>query len=176
MRFDDLLSRTDDETLQTLLGSAAVRLIRLLDPSLATPTRLREILLSLHSRESLLLSKDTRLRLFELLRPKEAEILALILDAPDHRNVYQSLKEVKIRRGSDRERALFDFFELSVPRTEVAIEAPSAEPTAPKYPLFAHQRRAAQQVKQYLAQDPRRVLLHMPTGAGKDTHRHECDC
>ena len=167
MNFDDLLSRTDDETLQTLLGSAAVRLIRLLDPSLATPTHLREILLSLHSRESLLLSKDTRLRLFELLRPKEAEILALILDAPDHRNVYQSLKEVKIRRGSDKERALFDFFELSIPRTEVAIEAPSAEPTAPKYPLFAHQRHAAQQVKQYLTQDPRRVLLHMPTGAGK---------
>ncbi len=167
MRFDDLLSRADDKTLQSLLGSAAVRLIRLLDPSLATPTRLREILLSLHSRESLLLSKNSRLCLFELLRPQEAKILALILDAPNHQDIYQSLKKVKIRRGSDRERALFDFFELSVPEIEVAIEAASVELTTPKYPLFAHQRRAAQQVKQYLTQDPRRVLLHLPTGAGK---------
>lgn len=167
MRFDDLLSRADDETLQTLLGSAAVRLLKLLDPSLATPTRLREILLSLHTPESLLLSKDSRDILFELLRPKEAEILALILPAPDRSDIYQALKEVKIRRGSERERALFDFFELIVPPTEEAIEAPSSELTAPKYPLFAHQRRAAQQVKQYLNQEPRRVLLHMPTGSGK---------
>ncbi|MDA0210811.1 MULTISPECIES: DEAD/DEAH box helicase [Desertifilum] len=114
-----------------------------------------------------MLSKDTRSHLFELLRPKEAEILALILDAPDHRDVYQALKEVKIRRGSDRERALFDFFELNVPQPEVAIEVPSAELTTPQYSLFAHQRRAAQQVKKYLAQEPHRVLLHMPTGAGK---------
>jgi superfamily II DNA or RNA helicase len=167
LNINDLLSRADDETLQTLLGSAAVRLIKLLDPSLATPTNLREIFLTLHSPDSLLLSKDSRDILLELLRSKEAEILALILEAPERKNIYQALKEVKIRRGSERERALFDFFELSIPRTEVAIEAPPAELTAPKYPLFAHQRRAAQQVKHYLTQDPRRVLLHMPTGSGK---------
>jgi superfamily II DNA or RNA helicase len=167
LNFNKLLSRADDETLQTLLGSAAVRLIKLLNPSLATPTNLREIFLTLHPPESFLLSKQSRYILFELLRPKEAEILALILEAPERKNIYQALKEVKIRRGSDRERALFDFFELSLPRTEVAIEAPSAELIAPKYPLFTHQRRAAQQVKHYLAQDPQRVLLHMPTGSGK---------
>ena len=167
MHFNNLLSRADDETLQILLGSAAVRLIRLLDPGLVTPTHLREVLVSLHTCDNLLLLKDIRSHLFELLRPKEAKILALILDAPEHRDVYQSLKEVKIRRNSDKERALFDFFELSVPQTEVAIEVPSAEQIAPRYSLFAHQRRAAQQVKQYLDQAPRRVLLHMPTGAGK---------
>lgn len=167
MNFDDLLSRADDETLQTLLGSAAIRLIKLLDSSLATPTRLREVLSGLHTRESLLLSKDSRDLLFELLRPKEAKILALILSAPDHSDVYQALKEVKIRRGSERERALFDFFELVVPQTEASVEVPSSELVAPKYPLFAHQRAAAQQVKQYLKQEPRRVLLHMPTGSGK---------
>ncbi len=167
MNINSLLSRADDETLQALLGSATVRLIKLLNFNLTTPTNLREIFLSLHPPESLLLSKESRDILVELLRPKEAEILALILEAPERKNVYQALKEVKIRRGADRERALFDFFELSIPRIEVAIEASSAELTAPKYPLFAHQRRAAQQVKKYLAQDPRRVLLHLPTGAGK---------
>jgi superfamily II DNA or RNA helicase len=46
-------------------------------------------------------------------------------------------------------------------------EVPSLEQIAPQYSLFAHQRHAAKQVKYYLQQEPRRVLLHMPTGAGK---------
>ncbi|HLO48532.1 MAG TPA: hypothetical protein VK211_08980, partial [Kamptonema sp.] len=115
MNFDELLSRADEETLQTIFGSSAFHLVKLLDSRLATSTNLREILVSIYSRESLLLSKDTRTILFELLRPRQAEILATILSASDHEDVFQGLKEVKIRRGSERERALFDFFELVVP-------------------------------------------------------------
>ena len=167
LNFDDLLSRADEETLQTLFGSAAFRLVKLLDSRLVTPTNLREVLVSIYSRESLLLSKDSRTILFELLRPKQAEILALILSVPDHEDVFQALKEVKIRRGSERERALFDFFELVVPSTEEPEETPSSELAAPQYALFAHQRSAAAKVKQFLQKEPRRVLLHMPTGSGK---------
>jgi DNA repair protein RadD len=36
-----------------------------------------------------------------------------------------------------------------------------------QFALFKHQRDAARKVKQALAHEPRRVLLHMPTGAGK---------
>jgi len=167
LNFDDLLSRTDEETLQTLLGSSASRLVKLLDSRLATPTNLREVLVSIYSRESLLLSKDTRTILFELLRPKEAEILATILSASDNEDVFQALKEVKIRRRSERERALFDFFELVVPSTEESEETPSSDLAKPQYALFVHQRSAAAKVKQYLQKEPRRVLLHMPTGSGK---------
>src|SRR6476661_1096867 len=167
LNFDDLLSRADEETLQTLLGCSAFHLVNLLDSRLATPTNLREVLVSIYSRESLLLSKDTRTILFELLRPKQAEILATILSASDNEDVFQALKEVKIRRGSERERALFDFFELVVPSTEESEETPSSDLAKPQYALFVHQRSAAAKVKQYLQKEPRRVLLHMPTGSGK---------
>lgn len=167
MNFKNLLSRADDETLQKLLGSATVCLLKLLDPSLATPTRLREILLSLHSPENLLLTKESRDILLELLRPEEAKILALVLQGSNHNDSYQSLKTVTIRRGSDREHTLFDFFELFVPSLPAIEEVPSFVLTSSQYPLFTHQRRVAQKVKQYLYQEPRRVLLHMPTGAGK---------
>ncbi|HSF76753.1 MAG TPA: DEAD/DEAH box helicase family protein, partial [Microcoleus sp.] len=167
MNFDDLLSRASEETLQSLFGSSAFSLVKLLDSRLATPTNLREVLVSIYSRESLLLSKDTRTILFELLRPKQAEILATILSPSDNEDVFQALKEVKIRRGSERERALFDFFELVVPSTEESEETPSSELAAPQYALFGHQRSAAAKVKQYLQKEPRRVLLHMPTGSGK---------
>ncbi|AFZ29913.1 type III restriction protein res subunit [Gloeocapsa sp. PCC 7428] len=167
MQFDDLLSRADDETLQALLGNSVVRLLRLLDASLATPSYLREVLLGLYTRESLLLSKDSRTLLLDLLRPEQARILAAIMQVPVSGDVFQSLKEAQVRRGSERERALFDFFELAVPQNEIYVETPALELSASAYHLFAHQRDAARKVKYLLKQEPRRVLLHMPTGAGK---------
>lgn len=167
MQLNYLLSRADYETLQSLIGSAAVRLIKLLDPNLATPTNLREILLCLHSPESLILSKESRDIILDLLHPKEAEILATVLEAPNKPDDYQALKAIKIRRNSEKERILFNFFELYIPEPEPKAEVPSSKLTTPKYSLFPHQRRAAQQVKQHLTQDPRRVILHMPTGSGK---------
>lgn len=167
MKFDDLVSRADDEILQILLGSAAVRLIKLLDPSAVTPTYLREILMGLHTPESLLLSKDSRTLLLDLLRPEQAKILATIMQVSNTGDVFQALNEVQVRRGSDRECALFEFFELTVPQIEESIETLSSELVASLYPLFVHQRIAARKVKQHLKQEPRRVLLHMPTGAGK---------
>jgi superfamily II DNA or RNA helicase len=167
MKFDDLLSRADDETLQNLLGSAVLRSLKLLDPTLTSPSRLREILLELHSPESLLLNEATRKQLLELLRPEQAKILALILDAPSNGDVFKALKEVKIRKNSERERALFDFFELPLPKPEIIDENPSSQISQPQYALFVHQRNAIHKVKQYLLQEPKRVLLHMPTGSGK---------
>ena len=37
MRFSDLLSRADDATLQTLLGTPVLRLLRLLDAGMVAP-------------------------------------------------------------------------------------------------------------------------------------------
>ena len=91
MNLNDLLSRVDRNTLQELLGSDTIRLLQLLDPSLTTSDRLREILLNLHSPESLLLSKESRDRLFKFLSPKEAEILATILSAPEDEDDYQGI-------------------------------------------------------------------------------------
>ena len=167
MRLTNLLSRADRNTLQELLGSGTVRLLQLLDSTLTTSDHLREILLNLHSPESLLLSKESRDRLFKFLSPKEAEILATILSAPEVEDDYRALQQVKIRRGSKNERALFNFFELIVSSKEEVKEVASSEQIASQYALFAHQRQAAKQVKEYLQQEPRRVLLHMPTGAGK---------
>jgi superfamily II DNA or RNA helicase len=167
MNFNDLLSRADDEVLQTLLGNSVVRLLRLLDPSLTTPTRLREVLLGLHTPESLLLSPEYRSILIELLRPEQAKILATILELPISDDVFQSLRHVRVRRNSERERALFDFFELPYPQSDVSVEFSQEETAVPKYALFAHQRKAVSRVKQYLKQEPKRVLLHMPTGSGK---------
>jgi len=167
VNFSDILSRADDETLQAFLGSSVVRLLKLLDVSLATPTQLREILIGLHPPESLLLSQEYRNLLIELLRPEEAKILATILELPNRKDHFEHLREAKIRRGSKSEGALFDFFELRVPQPELIPEIPQPELSLPKYLLFDHQRQAAQRVKLSLTLGTKRVLLHMPTGSGK---------
>lgn len=168
MEFDNFICRIDDETLQTLIGSPTIRLLQLLDSDIATPSRLRNLLIELRTREGLLLEKNSRNLLIDLLRPQEAKILATVLGQPTNGDYYQKLKEITISSGTKRERALFDFFELSVPRKEEEqVEPPTTELTSPAYLLFTHQRQAAREIKELLYQEPRRVLLHMPTGSGK---------
>jgi DNA repair protein RadD len=167
MRFDDLLSRADDETLQSLLGGTMLRLLKLLDPSSVTPTQMRRVLMSLRSSTDLLSDPVSRTLLLELLRPSEARSLVIILGGNSNTDPYSFLRKLRLRRHSDRERALFDFFELPTPQPEKQEDSPESSSVSSRFPLFSHQREAARKVRRALSQEPRRVLLHMPTGAGK---------
>ncbi len=167
MRLDTLLARASDQTLHALLSGPAMRLLMQLGPSVANPVKLREIACELHTPEGMLLSPELRNVLFDLLRPKEAQQLAVLLGYSSSGDVYNRLKASRIPRNSSRERALFDFFELNVPLPEDNVETPAAVLVAPNYSLFEHQRRAVCEVRELLYEGTRRVLLHMPTGAGK---------
>ncbi|AFY33519.1 DEAD/DEAH box helicase [Calothrix sp. PCC 7507] len=168
MNFNDLLAKADEETLQELLGSATFHLLKLLEPNLVHPSKLREILLTIYTQEELLLSKEKRNLLFDLITPEQAKILAVVLEAPANKDPYQALKKVKISGASESKKYLFNFFETPLTaRSQNQIETLSIVEKTPKYPLFAHQRHAVKQVKNYLSKEPRRVLLHLPTGAGK---------
>lgn len=167
MQLDTLLVRADDERLQSLVGQPALRLMHLLDSTLATPAKLREIALGLCGQQGLLADKDKRCHLLDLLKPNEAEELALLLDVSPNGNAYEALKDANIRRGSNREEFLFNYFLLDPPERAAPNEEPSLKRGDVSYRLFKHQRRAARAVKEYLEHPPRRVVLHMPTGAGK---------
>lgn len=164
--FESLLTRADDYTLQQLLGRPAVKLIRVLSSEAMSMDLLRRALLSLHSPADLLVERESRGQLIELLKPDEARTLTELLgvNGPDP---YRTLTEMQVRRASQRERDLLSFFGVPVPSRQEEGRPPKAEPTVPAYPLFAHQRRALREVQGYLSQHPRRVVLHMPTGAGK---------
>jgi DNA repair protein RadD len=60
MKFCYFLWRTDEEMKSNLLGGAVVRLVTMLDPSLASPTRLRELLVDLYSPSGLFLTPRYR--------------------------------------------------------------------------------------------------------------------
>ena len=164
--FNQLLSRADDETLQHLVGRHAVRLLNVLDPRLATPAYLRKMCLQLQSPEALLTDPESRFRLLTLLRPEHAVALAESLGLDVDRS-YDVLQTVKIRKNSVRQQKLFSFFGIISSDPEDSAKQGALEKTLSHYGLFDHQRAAQRAVLDALQSDERRVLLHMPTGAGK---------
>ena len=144
-----------------------MQLILMLDSALATPARLQELVIKLFTAEGLLLSPSKRAILFDLLPINQAKLLAKIMGIDQANQPYQLLRDLSIRRGSEREKALFEFFGLSIPVQEFSQQEPASGNLSGQYPLFAHQRIAARKVMEHLYTKPRRVILHMPTGAGK---------
>jgi superfamily II DNA or RNA helicase len=96
--------------------------------------------------------------------PKARE-LAGKLGSSAGRDLYDDLCSV----ASDRARLpdLFSFFGVVREVRAPADAAPDIKHAQAGYALFDHQRTAAHRVFQALAEPPRKVVLHMPTGAGK---------
>ena len=164
MQFDAFISRADDQLLQELLGKKVLRLLRAIDGEKLTPRRQRDLLLQQTKPQALLGSRKTRALLFDLLRPDEAAQLARLLGL-NGADPYVALS--KTGTSSAQLAAILDFFELSPIVVERSAPSPDSDDINPSYPLFPHQNRAAGNCLKALDANGRRVLLHMPTGAGK---------
>ena len=105
--------------------------------------------------------------LIEALRPDDVNRLAKALGLPGQESPYKKLHAVNIRKNSNREKALFDFFEIQVPESEQALEKADTEDVLPDRGLFPHQLQAEKDVRTNLEGSGSRTMLHMPTGAGK---------
>jgi DNA repair protein RadD len=167
MHFDHLLARADESTLEALLGSATLRVLDALDRNLSQPSNLKRVVRELHGPEGLLGSARLRPLLLDLLRLEEARQLTMLLQLPTDGDVYRQLRDLKISRGSKREALLYQFFGLSAPVREAVVEVATVQIAEPRYGLFAHQRSVVREVSELLEDGSKRVLLHMPTGAGK---------
>ena len=165
--FNDLLVRADEVLLQSLLGRPALRLLQSLLGRDLNVGRLREVLLQLHSPLSILLMEAKRNEVLDLLNPTEAAYLAAELDLTET-SPYAALHKVPTRVSSPTFRQMLAALgvddQQGLPKAETA---PDEIQVTPAYALFSHQRAAARQAFVELGHGQRRVLLHMPTGAGK---------
>ena len=164
--FNELLARCDEETLQQIVGQPAVRLLNILDNQLATPSNLRRICLQLNSPHTLLRDPTTRRQLFERLRPEQASALVETMGL-EALEPYATLRDIKIQKNSTSEQRLLQFFGLAfLEKVKDKVE-PTVKEATTTYGLFDHQYQAKCKVQSILSGPQPRVMLHMPTGAGK---------
>lgn len=156
----------------------------------------RQVFQKLDDRDAALLLPDGAFNLVSALAParlqgsSKTETLAnlfsveLAVDDPERRAVLlASLPKAKLvelgeRLGSNPDdlpepmaarirRAFLGFFGASKARDQPVAEPGSSETIVPGRSLFPHQKRAASEVERFLYHEEGRVMLHLPTGAGK---------
>lgn len=169
LKFEDIFARMGQDILQeSFLGKISVELLEARDPDiLKSAKRLQEATLKLISPYEILTNKKTRKCVLSALRKKDAEDLAKTLNLRFQDSPYPQLEKLRVSKGSEIEKALLEFFGVAVPMTECLQIRPNNETVIPDIEMFNHQRLVVRDATEKLRTNPHRVLIHMPTGAGK---------
>jgi superfamily II DNA or RNA helicase len=163
MNFAAFISRADETFIEKVVGKSAIQILQTLDPASAKASRLQEILLNVYSPIDLLSNKETRHELFDILKPNEVQELLAFLGKTNLRS-YEDLKSIRFNEKELPK--LLAFFEIEYQKIESKdVAADTLLPVS--YGLFKHQRKAVNNLNEKLYKSGKRVMLHMPTGAGK---------
>jgi superfamily II DNA or RNA helicase len=165
INYGDLITRADTAWLQEQVGEMAVRVMQAFEEKGINAQNLRKVFMSLVSPYDLLANHNKRISIIEFMRKGEASELCNILGLEG--DPFQALGSLQISRGSDKFETFCAFFGLSPEVRVTNVESPEVETVPASYALFEHQQMAVDSVQQQLAKKPNRVVLHMPTGAGK---------
>lgn len=165
-RLIDALARAGMEKLYGLAGRDAVDLLERIESKVLSANGLAGIVVDRLGASEVLSRPLMREVVLGSLRPEDATALCSVLGLPAERP-FEALLSTDFDRSKTRLDTLHAYFAVAqLPEEEAAERPPSFEVTGP-YTLFAHQRRASLQVRRKLDGEFARVLLHMPTGAGK---------
>ena len=160
-----LLRSSKGLALLDLIGPSIVDTVRGLAPDLAVGSRLGELAARLIEPSGALRDAKMRESIIRMLPLPKARELAQRLGAKDGRTLYDDL----CSKAADNAalEVLYSFFGVVRDPRAPADTAPDTMKAPAGYALFDHQRTAAERVMDALADTPHKVVLHMPTGAGK---------
>lgn len=160
-----LLRDAKPSALRELVGPTIIDTLQGLDPDLALNNRLGELAARLIVPSEALRNADMRERIIRILPLPKARELARRFGIADRRTLYDDL--CARVNSTDAQPVLDSFFGVVRDPRAPANSAPDSTCASAGYALFEHQRTAADRVVHALADVPRKVILHMPTGAGK---------
>lgn len=160
-----LIRAASEDALLAFLPEALRRLLSTLQPELLQGSRLRDLIGELWTPAELLADDATRAGLVRLLPADMAADLAQRLKLQSLEELMRRLDAGRISR-QDR-RALEEYFSLAEAASSRSVNLAPYTVVASKYGLFDYQRTAVKDVLESLGSAPRRVVLHLPTGAGK---------
>lgn len=165
--FDYLLKRAPEHLIRAL-SEGTGHLVEALSGRELSPDERVRVVLSSHHPPDLLRDENVRRQLLQLLPPEKAKELSSRLGYESGR-LEEILREIQPGSGSVEEEELLRFFGYAEDhkRSTNPSGRLGVSTAAARYGLFRHQRGAVRKVLDALSSKPRRVVLHMPTGAGK---------
>ncbi len=159
-----LLSGAKPKAVQELFPASTIELVERMSPELLGTQEVNRIASVILDPAEALLDTATRLKIIRLLPlPKARELcttLGLVIGKSPYETIEAKISDIGIE-------SLFDFFGIVEDPRAPKFAAPTTKSVQATYGLFPHQRVAATKVDAALKKRPRKVVLHMPTGAGK---------
>lgn len=165
--FRDLVEVADESALRCLVPDDLTDLIASVDSTPLDLARLRRLVMSSGTARDYLIDTDFRQIVLGLLGAADAKVLAsrlgLPLDADPHSALLGASSDFTIAQVTE----VLAFFGADEAQVGAGGSGFEAHQAVAHYPLFRHQRQALDRVRASLYSGARRVVLHMPTGAGK---------
>ncbi len=165
-RLVEALSRAGVTSLYEVAGRGAVDLLGRIESRTVNASGLAQLVVDRFGASQALQSPQIRRLALSSLKLGEADGLCEILGF-DRDDPFASLAEVDIGRSDGLMATLHAYFGVPYERPEETEQKSAQLEVRPPYTLFPHQRLASLKVREKLARPRARVLLHMPTGAGK---------
>lgn len=152
-----------------LLGEELVETLRQLMASTPSDDTLRNVANVLYGSNNpkSVLDQATRNIFIDNLSLEKAQELTEKLGLNATGNYYASLKKFNLTNKPDKIRVLLSFFGITEDPTAQTVRKPASAKVEPQYGLFSYQRDVAQRARTALGNYPNKVVVHMPTGAGK---------
>ena len=163
----DALARLGANQLAELLGFGTISILETMDGKQVAPHKLADLVIRQFGSDGLLLDRPNRTTLIESLSDEDAHKLCRHLDLVAKENPWAAICRCRFDAGSDRTGILYKFFGCEVPVVDDTDVRDSVIEIDPNYQLFEHQISACRKAARILEGTVPRVLLHMPTGAGK---------
>ena len=161
----DLISRLSVDRISELLGQDLVGTVVALGPTIGAPEALRKVLYDLFQLrpDDFLSSAEIRGLCYDAMTKDKLDELAarLFLDGRGRLRDFDPLADNATRSQ------FLGFFGIDVTMAGDHFVDPDTEDVEPDFGLFEHQRRAAERLWDTLGGGFGRLVLHMPTGAGK---------
>jgi DNA repair protein RadD len=165
--FHDLVLKAPDAVLLQLVPTSARSLLSQLKAEVLEGESLQRLVRTSASIRDYLLNEECRPVILAMLGRTSARNLTARLGLPAEADPHRTLSDASGHLSPQQVEELLEFFGAGAPPQGGGNGGSTVKQTSASYPLFSHQRNALRRVQESLYAGSRRVVLHMPTGAGK---------
>ena len=168
MQIKELLLRLGTENLIKFIDDDLFKILKIRNTSLASQKNLASLVLKLNSAIKLFKNKISRDLIIYALKEKEAKLIGKLFNLSGE-NIWNQLIQVDFKKYKNL-KILLDIFDIQSEDHSETIakkDVQNPETISPAYSLFPHQIDVMEKANNYFSTEIKKVIMHMPTGAGK---------